>query len=175
MKLEPLSHITRRRSLPSISIKPHFAPQSTAGFASCKPIRMGPLHGPVAGEDKRQSQTTHILTYTYWHLFQPPSIHGAMYADPRIKRIESKFKSLRQLMNERFVRCWAAVEARDLGRGGVSVVAHALGMSRTTIYTGLEELPAKPGPVRRPGGQPGCSRRVRRVRAISSRSWPLRR
>ena len=75
-----------------------------------------------------------------------------MYADPRIKRIERKFKSLSRLMNERFVRCWAAVEARDLGRGGVSVVANALRMSRSTIYSGLDELPAKPGPVRRPGG-----------------------
>jgi Rhodopirellula transposase DDE domain len=63
------------------------------------------------------------------------------------------------VLNERLLRCWAAVEARDLGRGGVSVVAHALRMSRSTIYNGLGELPAKPGPVRRPGG--GRSRQPR--------------
>jgi hypothetical protein len=75
-----------------------------------------------------------------------------MHADHRIKRIERKYRSLRGLMDERFVRCWAGVEAAALGRGGISIVATALGMSRTTIYNGLRDLPARPGAVRRPGG-----------------------
>lgn len=35
---------------------------------------------------------------------------------------------------------WAATEARSRGRGGVSAVAKACGISRTTIYAGLSEL-----------------------------------
>ncbi len=35
---------------------------------------------------------------------------------------------------------WAAAEARSLGRGGVSAVAKAIGMSRTTIHAGLAAL-----------------------------------
>jgi DNA-binding phage protein len=38
------------------------------------------------------------------------------------------------------LRLWVAAEARSLGRGGVSLVANAVGMSRTTIYAGLAEI-----------------------------------
>lgn len=43
-------------------------------------------------------------------------------------------------MDERVRRQWAATEARSLSRGGISVVAKATGMSRTTIRVGLGEL-----------------------------------
>ncbi|MGH8538435.1 MAG: hypothetical protein ACREXM_18810, partial [Gammaproteobacteria bacterium] len=42
--------------------------------------------------------------------------------------------------NEATLRLWVATEARSLGRGGVSVVAKAAGVSRTTVYAGLAEL-----------------------------------
>ena len=35
-----------------------------------------------------------------------------------------------------------AAEARSLGRGGVSLVAKAVGVSRTTVYAGLAEIEA---------------------------------
>ncbi len=64
-------------------------------------------------------------------------------------------------MDERVRRQWAASEAMSLSWGGVSVVAKATGMSRTTIRVGLRELrarekaagavPPRMG-VRRPGG-----------------------
>jgi hypothetical protein len=62
-------------------------------------------------------------------------------------------------MDERLRRQWAAAEARELGRGGVTAVARATGMSRTTITVGCREL-ARPlrqrerevGRVRRSGG-----------------------
>lgn len=44
------------------------------------------------------------------------------------------------------MRIWVATEARSLGRGGVSRVAKATGVSRTTIHAGLAELKA-PVPV----------------------------
>ena len=62
-------------------------------------------------------------------------------------------------MDERMRRQWAAAEARELGWGGVTLVARATGMSRTTITAGLRELAqparkraAQAGRIRRPGG-----------------------
>jgi transposase len=54
--------------------------------------------------------------------------------------VEGKYRALAGRFDEATLRLWAAVEARTLGRGGVSVVAKAVGLSRTTIYAGLEEL-----------------------------------
>jgi len=62
-------------------------------------------------------------------------------------------------MDERSRRQWAAAEASELGWGGVTAVARATGLSRTTITAGLRdlELPARQRAVegmrvRRPGG-----------------------
>jgi hypothetical protein len=76
-----------------------------------------------------------------------------------IERIRAKYGSLSPVMDERLRRQWAATEARDLGWGGISAVAQATGMSRTTIMAGLREL-ALPEEeraieavrIRRPGG-----------------------
>jgi hypothetical protein len=43
-------------------------------------------------------------------------------------------------MDERLRRQWAAAEARDHGWGGVTLVARATSLSRTTITAGLREL-----------------------------------
>ncbi len=76
-----------------------------------------------------------------------------------IKSIRRKFRALRPGMDERMRRQWAAAEARELGRGGVTAVARATGLSRTTITAGCHELelPVKQreqdaARVRRPGG-----------------------
>lgn len=58
--------------------------------------------------------------------------------------IEEKFQALSGRLDEATLRLWAAVEARTLGHGGVSTVASAVGMSRTTIYAGLRELAMTP-------------------------------
>ncbi|MDR2641235.1 MAG: ISAzo13 family transposase [Planctomycetaceae bacterium] len=47
---------------------------------------------------------------------------------------------MRNVLHERGARRWAAAEAKQLGRGGISVVALATGMSRVTIRRGLREL-----------------------------------
>src|SRR5437016_14578368 len=80
---------------------------------------------------------------------------------PMTQTIAAKFAILKPLLDERARRLWAAVEARALGRGGISQVAEATKLSRATIRAGLQEL-AHPGPatgpqapreqVRRPGG-----------------------
>ena len=76
-----------------------------------------------------------------------------------IRRIRRKYRALRVEMDERGRRQWAAVEAREMGWGGVTTVAHATGLSRTTITAGLRELglparqrAAEAARVRRPGG-----------------------
>lgn len=56
--------------------------------------------------------------------------------------IEAKFQALSGRLDEATLRMWAATEARSLGRGGVSAVAKAIGLSRTTIHAGLAELKA---------------------------------
>ena len=68
--------------------------------------------------------------------------------------MEDKCRALAGRLDETTLRLWAAVEDRTLGWGGVSTVAKATGMSRTTICSGLEELesppslaPARPGPA----------------------------
>jgi hypothetical protein len=72
------------------------------------------------------------------------------------KGLKAKYKSLAPELNERARRIWAATEAREIGRGGVALVARATRISYSTIVRGLHELKsgaaALPGRVRRPGG-----------------------
>jgi len=75
-----------------------------------------------------------------------------------IQSVQDKYRVLGAILDERGRRVWAAAEARSLRRGGVSLVAQATGMSRTTIHTGLAELgkrrmaAAPTGRVRKVGG-----------------------
>ncbi|HWT77938.1 MAG TPA: ISAzo13 family transposase [Candidatus Methylomirabilis sp.] len=76
-----------------------------------------------------------------------------------IERIRRKYQVLVPEMDERRRRQWAAAEARELGWGGISLVARATGLSRPTIMAGLRELDqpaarrtAAAARVRREGG-----------------------
>jgi hypothetical protein len=76
-----------------------------------------------------------------------------------VEWIQTKFLSLAPDLNERSRRMWSAVEAASLGWGGVSAVAAATGLSRSTIHAGLRTLREsdKSGKIqhpriRRPGG-----------------------
>lgn len=71
-----------------------------------------------------------------------------------------KFKILKQDMDERLQRLWVAAEAEALGWGGVSLVAKATGMSRTTVTAGQSEISERRGSI--PAADPG-PRRVRRI------------
>ena len=70
--------------------------------------------------------------------------------------IREKYEALRPALNERSRRLWAATEAAALGRGGVSAVMRATGMSYHTVRRGRDDLEdpggLPPGRVRRPGG-----------------------
>jgi transposase len=54
--------------------------------------------------------------------------------------IATKYLALKDELNERQRRLWAASEANSLGYGGITAVAIATGMSRTTITQGVNEL-----------------------------------
>ena len=69
--------------------------------------------------------------------------------------IRSRFEALRPRLDERGRRLFCAAEARSAGYGGVSVVARATGIARSTINRGLKDLQARdlaPSRVRRSGG-----------------------
>src|SRR5258708_557656 len=78
--------------------------------------------------------------------------------------IAGKYRALADRLDEATLRLWAAVEARTLGRGGVSTVAKAIGLSRTTIYAGLEELESTKPSLASPASLP-VEAGKRRVRA----------
>ena len=63
-----------------------------------------------------------------------------MQQERALQLIESKYRSLAPMMDERVRRHWAATEAKAYGWGGVSAVSSATGMSRKTIHKGLAEL-----------------------------------
>jgi hypothetical protein len=60
-----------------------------------------------------------------------------------LRQIKLRYRSLGPLMDERLRRQWAATEAQAYGRGGLSAVSSATGMSRNTIRKGLFELAAR--------------------------------
>ncbi len=73
--------------------------------------------------------------------------------------IAERFRQLEPWLDERMRRLWAAAESAALGRGGISLVARASGVSRRAISVGLAELKQPPEeggrrqvPIRRPGG-----------------------
>ena len=74
--------------------------------------------------------------------------------------IKAKYDRLSSWLDERRRRLWAAVEAEQLGFGGVSAVATATGLSRNTIRAGLNELAA--GRRTRKGTGPEDAERIRR-------------
>lgn len=57
-----------------------------------------------------------------------------------VQTIAEKYRSLSTILDERGRRVWAAIEARSLSRGGVSLVSKATGLSRTTIHAGICEI-----------------------------------
>lgn len=67
--------------------------------------------------------------------------------DEDIKQIRNRFERLAWALDERMRRLFAAAEASALGRGGVTKVAQATGVSRRAIHVGLEELANEKLPV----------------------------
>lgn len=73
------------------------------------------------------------------------------------RQLAEKYESIAPLLDERQRRRWLGIEARALGRGGVSAVARATGASRTTVTAAVAEVAG--------GGQDSAAGRVRRAGA----------
>ncbi|MEH2126582.1 ISAzo13 family transposase [Nostoc sp.] len=58
--------------------------------------------------------------------------------------LKAKFDSLYPHLNERSLRLWAAAEAIAFGRGGITQVSQATGLSPKTIRVGIRELEIEP-------------------------------
>lgn len=54
--------------------------------------------------------------------------------------VQDKYERLSCMMDEKLKRHWAACEALAVGRGGVSAVSKATGLSRNTIRKGIVEI-----------------------------------
>ena len=70
--------------------------------------------------------------------------------------MRAKYKTLSAQLDERSLRLCATADAKMLGYGGVSFVARAAGLSRTTLYSGSAEgvsaEQVEAARIRRPGG-----------------------
>ena len=105
--------------------------------------------------------------------------------DCMTETLQHRFEMMRPVLDERGRRLWAGVEASAIGRGGISRVAEATGLSRTTIRQGIRDAastnrePAEASPadgrVRKPGG--GRKRLTERdpqlVSALEARLEPV--
>jgi hypothetical protein len=63
--------------------------------------------------------------------------------------LEQKYALLFPHLNERQQHLVAAVDAEQLGRGGIALVARVAGFSRPTVYRALRNLRQNPLPVER--------------------------
>ncbi len=69
--------------------------------------------------------------------------------------LKARYRKLLPRLDERSRRLVAAADCAALGRGGISQVARASGLSRPTLYQGVHELEGREqslGRIRRPGG-----------------------
>src|ERR1700680_1011260 len=72
------------------------------------------------------------------------------------RAVRKRYREMAPVLNEQSRRRFVALEARALGRGGVSLMAQISGLARSTIYHGLSDIHDKTsvptGRVRKEGG-----------------------
>src|SRR6516162_11366948 len=71
------------------------------------------------------------------------------------RNARERYREMAPVLNEQSLRRFVAMEARALGRGGVSLMSRISGLARSTIYHGLSDIrdhvSAPSGRVRKPG------------------------
>jgi hypothetical protein len=81
---------------------------------------------------------------------------GILVGMDALTGVRRRFTALEQVLDEKSRRLLVAAESKALGRGGISAVSRATGVSRQVIRQGLRELEQSPTPpggrIRRPGG-----------------------
>jgi len=76
-------------------------------------------------------------------------------SNEEISIVQSKYLAIKDCLSEKGKRIWAAVEAKAYGRGGVTLVCKATGMSTVTVCKGVKELKTgnfSDGRIRKCGG-----------------------
>ena len=105
---------------------------------------------PLAAVGDHVPRNCHKITFASRIVF---TYSGRVSEPAAIKR---RYEALRGVLDERSRRLLVAAESLALGRGGISAVARATGVSRQVIARGRQELtePAGPPPgrIRRRGG-----------------------
>ena len=79
---------------------------------------------------------------------------GMKHTPEMIEAIRKRRDDMWPILNEQGRRLFAASGARALGHGGVSFVEKAIGVARSTINRGIEEL-KKSGPITKKQRRPG--------------------
>jgi DDE family transposase len=73
----------------------------------------------------------------------------------QVRAAQKRYREIAPVLNEQSRRRFVALEAKALGRGGVSVMARITGLARSTIYHGLSDIrdnvTTLPGRIRKEG------------------------
>ncbi|MBV9530613.1 MAG: ISAzo13 family transposase [Bradyrhizobium sp.] len=73
----------------------------------------------------------------------------------QVRNARERYRQMAPVLNEQSLRRFVAMEARALGRGGISLMSRISGLARSTIYHGLSDIrdrvSAPSGRVRKPG------------------------
>ena len=86
--------------------------------------------------------------------------------------IEDQMRAFYETLSEKDRRRYAAIEARKLGRGGITYITGILGCSRATLRQGmaeLDKLPEEEHPHRQ--RRPGAGPTTRPTPRLISSSW----
>ena len=93
----------------------------------------------------------------------------------QVRVARKRYREMAPVLNEQSRRRFVALEARALGRGGVSLMARITGLARSTIYHGLSDIDhgvsVAPGRIRKDGG--GRKKKNRRIPPFWSTSGVL--
>src|SRR6201981_2513358 len=84
------------------------------------------------------------------------SERGGMIRVVQARAARKRYREMAPVLNEQSRRRFVALEARALGRGGVSLMSRISGLARSTIYQGLSDIhdrvSAPAGRIRKGGG-----------------------
>ena len=100
------------------------------------------------------------------------------------EQLQERYATIWPVLDEKQRRIVAAADAKAMGRGGIATVARASGLSRPTLYQGLQDLTEGPGVVgriRRVGAgrkrkrehEPGLVRQLETLVAPATRGDPM--
>lgn len=57
--------------------------------------------------------------------------------------VKKKFNALKHALDEQCIRLWSATEAKEIGHGGIKILAEVTGLSEKTIKRGIDEIDQK--------------------------------